>query len=157
MVSGMKDFIAFSMEKELCMNDSKVLAFIFGLIPMTLIQYFYWNWVTDALINGINISLKMFLFIPIVVALLYCVYERFVIFSVIYVNTTFYVRIPLVILWILESVIAAIVSNRIVYNYEKHDIYKITILNKSALCLVAGFVLIISFLFCRIFLYKKRQ
>lgn len=157
MVSGMKDLIVFPWEKETCMNDSKVLAFIFGLIPMTLIQYFYWNWVTDALINGINISLKMFLFIPIVVALLYCVYERFVIFSVIYVNTTFYVRIPLVILWILESVIAAIVSNRIVYNYEKHDIYKITILNKSALCLVAGFVLIISFLFCRIFLYKKRK
>lgn len=139
------------------MNNKEMRAFIFGLIPMTLIQYYYWNWITDALINGINMSLKKFLFIPIVVALLYCIYEKYFIFSVIKINTTLFVRILLVILWILESVIATIVSNRTVYNCEKLDVYRITILDKSALCLFTGGILIISFLFCRIFLYKKEE
>lgn len=137
------------------MNNLKIRAFIFGLIPMTLIQYCYWNWITDVLIKGINMSEEMILFIPIVVALLYCVCEKYIIFSIINVNTTLFVRIPLVILWILESVIATIVSNRVVYNYEKQDVYRITIIGDSSLCLFIGGILIVSFLFCRAFLYRN--
>ena len=143
-------------EKEICMSNKRICVFIFGLISMTLMQCFYWIWLTDALIHGTNMNLKMFLFIPMIVALIYCFCEKNL-FSVFNINSIHYGRIPLAIFWIIESVIAMIVSNRTVYNFEKRDLFRITILDKSGLCLIIGVILMISFLLCRTFLYRKED
>lgn len=52
-------------------------AFIFGLIPMTLIQYYYWDWMTKSWTNEIDGPSvpEEFLVMPIMITLIYCVYE----------------------------------------------------------------------------------
>lgn len=141
------------------MNNKKIRVFVFGVIPMTLMQCYYWNWMIKSStvdIDNVN-SLDELYIIPVIVTLIYFVYEKFIIFSMIFVDTTFRDRIPLAVLWILESVIGTIVSNRLVYIYEKEYTYKATSGFRSMMCLIAGVILIVSCLFCRIFLYKKEE
>ena len=141
------------------MNNKKMRAFIFGLIPMTLMQCYYWNWLIKSLtvdIDNVN-SLDELYIIPVIVTLIYCVYEKFIVFSVIFFGTSFLDRLPLAVLWILENVIAAIASNRIVFRYEEKYERAFIIGFRSVECLFAGVILIVSFLFCRAFLYKKEE
>lgn len=37
------------------MNNKKIRAFIFGAIPMTLMQYYYWNWMIKSCTNKIEV------------------------------------------------------------------------------------------------------
>lgn len=149
------------------MNNKKICAFIFGLIPMTLIQYCYWNWSIkswtvnfDNVYNNLNSFLNslgldelfiiiIIIIIPIIIVLIYFVYETFIIFSKILVDTSFRDRLPLAILWILESVIGTDVSTGMVSIYEKQYNYGF----RSIACLFSGWILILSFLICRTILF----
>ena len=141
------------------MNNIKIRAFIFGLIPMTLIQYYYWDWLIKSLtvdVHNLN-GLEELFIIPVIITIIYCVYEEFIVFSVNFVDTTFRYKISLAVLWIIENMIGTIVSNSLVYNYEKKYTYEATSGFRAMMCLFSGGILIISFLLCRIFLYIKED
>lgn len=136
------------------MKDSKVLAFIFGLIPMTLIQYCYWNWSIKSWTVNFDVNcLDELYIIPVIIAFIYFVYETFIIFSMILVDTSFRDRLPLAVLWILESVIGTYVSTGMVSIYENQYNYGF----RSIACLFSGWILILSFLICRTLLYMKED
>lgn len=141
------------------MNNIKIRVFIFGVIPMTLMQYYYWNRMIKSLtVDFDNVSrLNELYIISVVVSLIYCFYEKFIVFSMFYVDKTFHGRKLLSIMWILESVIGTIVSNRIVYHYEEKYERAFIIGFRSLESLFFGGILIASFLFCRIILYKKEE
>ncbi len=141
------------------MSNKKMRAFIFGLLPMTLVQCYYWNWMIRSLtVDFDNISkLNELYIISVVLSLIYCFFEKFILFSVFFVDKTFHDRKPLAIMWILESVIGTIVSNRIIFHYEEKYERAFIIGFRSLECLFFGGILIISFLFCRIILYKKEK
>lgn len=140
-------------------KKNKISSSILVVVPLALLQYVYWNWMIKSLtIDFDNISSENILYIiSIIVTLIYCIYEKYFVFTIIYNDTTFRDRIPLAVLWILESVMGAIVSNRIVYCYEEKYERAFIIGFRSIECLFAGVILIVSFLFCRVFLYRKEE
>lgn len=140
------------MRKEIFMNDSKVLAFIFGLIPMTLIQYWYWNWLIDQLLGGTDIELFT---VVIVVTILYCAYERFFIYTVIFPNTTFRDRIPLAVMWIVECVVGRIVSVTTINDLWSDPEFGPGLL--TIWCPITGVIMVVSFLVLRTILYWKKK
>lgn len=137
------------------MKASKVLAFFCGLIPMTLIQYCYWNWLISEIIDRTQM-LEKYLFVIVIVVLIYCVYERFFVFSVIIVDTRFRDRLPLAIFWVLECVIGAVLSTENLYQYQLKHGYNSSLIGVKT-CPNFALVLIWCFALCRIFLYKKRK
>ena len=158
MVSGMKDLIVFPWE-EMSMNNKKMRAFIFGLFPMTLIQCYYWNWMIKSLtvdIDNVN-SLDELYIIPVIVTLIYCVYEKFIIFSMIFVNATFRDRIPLAVFWILECIIGTLVSCEKVSRYEKQFANDWSIEFGAPICLLVGVGMILLFPSIRVILYNEKE
>ena len=121
------------------MGNKKMRAFIFGLIPMTLMQCFYWIWLTDAFIA------------PVIATLIYVAYERFIVYSVIYQDVTFRDRIPLAVLWILESIIAEIISGNTIWRYDQ-QIGRLIAFG-SAFSLLSAIGMIVWFPIFRLILY----
>lgn len=137
------------------MKDSKVLAFIFGAIPMTLLQYVYWNWLIYGLTKGVG-SIYWLFIIPMIAAIVYCVYERYFVFSFVSVDSTFRERIPLAVLWILECIIGITISTDAVYEQIPHSGYGGSFSGLvTAWCLYTGLEMVFSFVCCRLFLYVK--
>lgn len=137
------------------MKASKVLGFFCGLIPMTLIQYFYWIWLIGEIIDRTQMLEKYF-FVIVIVVLAYCLYERFFVFSRIIANSRFRDRLPLAVFWVLECVIGAVISTEKLYEYQlQHDYYSSLIGVKT--CPYFALVLIWCFALCRIFLYMKKN
>lgn len=137
------------------MKDSKVLAFIFGAIPMTLLQYVYWNWLIYGLTKGVGSTYWPFI-IPMIAAIVYCVYERYFVFSFVFVDSTFRERIPLAVLWILECIIGITISTDAVYEQIPHSGYGGSFSGLvTAWCLYTGLEMMFFFVCCRLFLYVK--
>lgn len=138
------------------MINKKIRAFIFGVIPMTLMQYYYWNWMIKCWTNQIDgLSYpEEDLIIPVLVTLIYCIYEKFIVFSVFFNNTTFRDRIPLAVLWVLESVIGANVSSDTIWHYDQQlSETRRFIAFGPAMCLLFAIGMIVWFLIFRAFLY----
>lgn len=140
------------------MNNSKVLAFVWGVIPMTLLQYVYWNWLIHGLTDkGIG-NLYVLFIIPTIATMVYCAYERFVVYSVVSIDSTFRDRIPLAILWILECIIGIMISGDTVYNQIPHSGYGGSFSGLVTVwCLFTGLEMMISFGFCRLFFYVNNK
>ena len=140
------------------MNNSKVLAFVWGAVPMTLLQYVYWNWLIHGLTDKGLGNLYMLFVIPIFVTMVYCAYERFIVYSVISVDSTFRDRIPLAVLWILECIIGIMISGDMVYDQIPHSGYGGSFSGLVTVwCLFTGLEMMISFGFCCLFLYVKNK
>ena len=138
------------------MKNSKVLAFIFGLIPMTLLQYYYWGWLTDELMNGTSVGVLMFMLIPAIVTLIiYCVYEKFVLYSFVCADGKFRDTIPLAVIWVLECVIGTLVSAQTISAHWHDPEFGPGLTTAS--CPIMGIVLIFSFEFYHVFLYSKNK
>lgn len=137
------------------MKASKVLAFFCGLIPMTLIQYFYWIWLISEIIDRTQM-LEKYLFVIVIVVLAYCLYERFFVFSAITANSSFRDRVPLAVFWVLECVIGAVISTEKLYEYKLQHDYSSPLIGVKT-CPNFALVLIWCFVLCRIFLYKKKN
>lgn len=140
------------------MNNSKFLAFVWGIIPMTIIQYCYWNWLILGLTTGKGLeSLDMLFIIPIIVAMIYCVYERFIVYSAISVDITFRDRIPLAVFWILECIVGIVISINTVYNRLPHSDSEGFTGLVTLWCPFTGFEMMVSFVCCRLFLFVKNK
>ena len=140
------------------MNRKKIWAFIFGLIPMTLIQYYYWNWLIKYWTKKIDFAYSdLDIIIPVIITLIYCVYEMYIVFSMIFDDTVFCDRILLAVLWILEGVIGTMVSCEKVSRYEKQFSDTWNIGFGVPICLFAGAGMIVSFLIFRGFLYREKE
>ncbi len=142
------------------MSNKKMRVFIFGFLPMSLMQYYYWSWMCKCWTNEIDgLSYpEGYLIIPVIVTLVYCIYEKYIVNTVLFNDTTFRDRIPLAVLWVLESLIGANVSSDKIWNYHQQLSETRRFINfGSAICLLAVVGMIISFLFCRTFLYRKKD
>lgn len=141
------------------MNNLKIRAFIFGLIPMTLIQYYCWNWMIKSWTNEIDglSDAAGYFYIPVILTLIYCLYEKYIVFSVIFLKSKFCDRIPLAVFWILEGVIGTMVSCEKVSRYEKQFSGTWNIGFGVPICLFAGAGMIFSFLIFRGFLYREKE
>lgn len=144
---------------EVCMNNSKVLVFIFGAIPMTLMQYYLWNWMIKSWTNQIDglIDAAGYFYIPVIITIIYCICEKYILFSTILFNIKFRDRIPLAVLWILESIIGTIASYKKIDRYEKQFSDTWNIGFGVPMCLLAGAGMIVSFLIFRGFLYRNEK
>ena len=95
-----------------------------------------------------------YLVIPIIVTLVYCIYEKFIVFTKYIEYVTFCDRTPLAVLWILECIIGEKVSNSITLRYEQQlSETRRFIAFGPALCLLAAIGMIVWFLIFRAFLY----
>ena len=140
------------------MNHKKMCAFIFGLIPMTLIQHYYWNWMVKYWTNEIDFAYPdLDIIIPVIITLIYCFYEKYIVFSMIFDDTVFRDRIPLAVFWILEGVIGTMVSCEKVSRYEKQFSGTWNIGFGVPACSFAGAGMIVSFLIFRGFLYREKE
>ncbi len=148
------------LKKQMCMNNKKMHAILYGLIPMTLIQCYYWNWMMKSLTidrDQLN-SLEELYLIPVIVILIYCVYEKYIIFSVIFVNPTFRDRIPLTIFWILECFIGTLISCEKISHYEKQFAKDWSIEFGAPICFLIGVGMILLFpIFKEILYYEKEN
>lgn len=129
---------------------------ISAIIPLTLLQYIYWNWLVKELMSN-TLRNRWFLIVSVMITLFYCVYEKLFVYTVVSADTSFRDRMPPAVFWIVESMIFAIVSNRIVYHYEEKYERAFVIGFRSVECLFVGVILIVSFLVCRKFLYRKKE
>ncbi len=133
------------------MGNKKMRAFIFGLIPMTLMQCLYWNWLIHGITDkGIG-SVYLLFIAPVIATLIYVAYERFIVYSVIYQDVTFRDRIPLAVLWILESIIAEIISGNTIWRYDQ-QIGRLIAFG-SAFSLLSAIGMIVWFPIFRLILY----
>lgn len=133
------------------MGNKKMRAFIFGFIPMTLMQCLYWNWLIHGITDkGIG-SVYLLFIAPVIATLIYVAYERFIVYSVIYQDVTFRDRIPLAVLWILESIIAEIISGNTIWRYDQ-QIGRLIAFG-SAFSLLSAIGMIVWFPIFRLILY----
>lgn len=129
---------------------------IFAVLPLTIMHYFYWNWLVNELRNN-TLRLGWFLLVPVVITVLYCMYEKLIVYSVISSNTCFRDRIVPAVYWIVESLIAAFFSYIIIHDYEMKYSYGLTNGWKMRSCLFASIIEIVFFLFCRVLLYRNKK
>ncbi len=133
-------------------TKNKISSSILAVVPLSLLQYFYWNWLIKELMNN-TLRNGWFLLVSAMIALFYCMYEKFIVYAIVLVGTSFRDRMLPAVFWTVESLIATLFSYIIVHDYEMKYNYGM----KSVLCLFAGVILIVSFLFCRTFLYRKKK
>lgn len=133
-------------------TKNKISSSILSVVPLSLLQYFYWNWLIKELMNN-TLRNGWFLLVSAMIAMFYCMYEKFIVYSVVFVGTSFRDRMLPAVFWTVETLIATLFSYIIVHDYETKYNYGL----KSILCLFAGVIVIVSFLFCRAFLYRKKK
>lgn len=137
------------------MKISKVIAFVFGAIPMTLLQYYYWGWLTDDLMNGSSVDFLTFMLIPAILALIFCVYEKFVLYTYVCADGKFRDTIPLAVVWVLECVIGTLVSEQTICDHWNDPEFGPGL--TTVWCLIMGIVLVFSFEFYHVFLFTKNK
>lgn len=137
------------------MKISKVIAFVFGAIPMTLLQYYYWGWLTDDLMNGSSVDFLTFMLIPAILALIFCVYEKFVLYTYVCADGKFRDTIPLTVIWVLECVIGTLVSAQTISDHWHDPEFGPGL--TTAICPFMGIVLYFSFEFYHVFLFTKNK
>lgn len=137
------------------MSDSKVLAFVFGAVPMTLLHYYYWGWMTDDLMNGTSIGVHTFLFIPIFLTVIYCIYEKFVLYTYICADAKFLDTIPLTVIWVLECVIGTLCSGQTISDHWSDPEFGPGL--TTVWCAAVGFEMMIAYMYCHLFLYVENK
>ncbi len=137
------------------MKDSKVLAFVFGAIPMTLLQYYYWGWLTDELMNGTSVGVLTFMLIPVILTLIFCVYEKFVLYTYVCADGKYSDTIPLTIIWVLECVIGTFYSAQTISDHWNDPEFGPGL--TTVWCPIMGIILFFSFGFYHVFLFTKNK
>lgn len=111
-----------------------------------------WTNQIDGLIDAAG-----YFYILVIITMIYCIYEKYVLFSSIIFNTKFSDRLPLEVLWILESMIGTIASYEKTSRYEKQFSDTWNIGFGVPMCLLAGARMIVSFFIFRSFLYRNKK
>lgn len=137
------------------MNDSKVLAFAFGAVSMTLFHYFYWGWLTDGLINGTSVGPYAIMLIPVILTFVYCVFEKFVLYSFICPDGKFLDTIPSIVVWIVECVIGTFYSAQTVSDHWSDPECGPGLI--IAWSLMSGFEMIIAIVYFHLILYVNNK
>ncbi|MDE6567477.1 MAG: hypothetical protein K2K70_07075 [Lachnospiraceae bacterium] len=137
------------------MKDSKILAFAFGVISMTLLHYFYWGWLADELMNGTSVGLYTFMFLPGFLTLVYCVFEKFVLYTYVCPDGKFLDIIPSTVVWVVECLIGAFSSAQTINN-QWHDPEFGPGL-ETGMCGFCGLEMIISIVYFHLLFYVKNK
>lgn len=131
------------------MRDIEHRTIFFGVLIMTIIQCMYWWYLaTDQVSWDVTLFFKILL-LPIIFTVIYCVYEKKVLFDILLNNKE---EITLAILWGGETIVGMSIASDVIYEKRAYREY----LNYDVLqAFCAGFIMFAGFFVIRYILKKK--